>query len=152
MPKSCLPAFPLVVFGVVEPVLLPLRHQSLTPPPPLLPLRNLSSPSPLKPSPYSCSSPTYSCSWTPHPSVARGYLVAVALADYGHVWACYRGAGPDVFWDPAAWNDVLWGAVAGSLALNAVRWLALLGAFGAVQAPQAPGEAAGEKMKKKKLV
>lgn len=70
------------------------------------------------------------CSWTPHASVARWYLVAVALADYGHIAACYRGVGADVFWDVARWNDMMWGGVGVSVVLNVLRWLTVLGVPG----------------------
>lgn len=83
------------------------------------------------------------CSWTSHASVARWYLIAVALADYGHIWACYRGVGPDVFWDVGKWNDMLWGGVAVSAGLNALRWLTVLGAFGALRDPRGPTGGAG---------
>ncbi|KAI1761715.1 hypothetical protein GGR53DRAFT_469017 [Hypoxylon sp. FL1150] len=87
------------------------------------------------------------CTFTPHAVVARWYLTAVAFADYGHIWACYKGVGPDVFWDVGTWNDMLWGGIGVSAALNVVRWLALLGAFGAVRDPRDPVAAAAGKKK-----
>lgn len=60
----------------------------------------------------------------------------MAFADYGHIWACYQGVGPEVFWDLGSWNDMLWGGVGVSAALNAFRWLTVLGAFGAVRDPR----------------
>lgn len=71
------------------------------------------------------------CCFTAHAPVARGFLLAVAIADYGHVYATYAGAGPAVFWDPlGSWNGMVWGSVGVSLFLNVHRWLTLLGVFG----------------------
>ncbi len=71
------------------------------------------------------------CCWTPHgATVSRRYLAAVAIADYGHIYAAYRGVGPDHFWHVAGWNDMLWGNVGVSAALNVARLATLLGAFG----------------------
>ncbi|KAI2630660.1 hypothetical protein GGR54DRAFT_648260 [Hypoxylon sp. NC1633] len=157
MAKSCLPIFPLVVFGIVEPALLlwgyivALRNprafyaaQASHAPLPAYPASPTTSPSGDVP-PQSLvlllqlanvyallAALGVACTWTPHASVARRFLLALALADYGHVWAAYRGVGAQVFWTPALWNDVLWGGVAGSAVLNGLRWLTLLGAFGAV--------------------
>ncbi|KAI0844169.1 hypothetical protein F5Y00DRAFT_210319 [Daldinia vernicosa] len=166
MTKSCLPAFPLVVFGVVEPVLLiwayivALRDPTAffaaqAPNFPLpLPVVSVSEPEPVEPviPPQALvlllqlvnvylllAGLAVVCSWTPHASVARGYLVVVALADYGHIWACYRGVGAELFWNTAEWNDMLWGGVGVSLALNVVRWFTVLGAFGALGGPRGPG-------------
>ncbi|KAI0115167.1 hypothetical protein F4814DRAFT_309471 [Daldinia grandis] len=157
MAKSCLPAFPLVVFGVVEPVLLiwayiiavrdpaaffaaqapnhPHPHPATLPsepisPPALVLLLQLANVYLL------LAGLAVVCSWTPHASVARGYLAVVALADYGHVWACYRGVGPELFWAPAGWNHVLWGAVGGSLVLNVLRWFTVRGLFRALGGPR----------------
>ncbi len=41
------------------------------------------------------------CCWTTHASIARRYLAALSLADYGHIWACYVGVGLDLFLRPA---------------------------------------------------
>ncbi|KAK7754204.1 hypothetical protein SLS62_003781 [Diatrype stigma] len=70
------------------------------------------------------------CCFTPHAPVTRGYLLAVALADYGHIYATYAGVGSEVFWDPSRWNDMIWGSVGVSVFLNVHRLLALLGVFG----------------------
>ncbi|KAK6950276.1 hypothetical protein Daesc_008602 [Daldinia eschscholtzii] len=161
MAKSCLPAFPLVVFGVVEPILLiwayivalrdPASYFAAQ-----VPHVPIPSSEPLSPQSLALllqlanvflllAALAVVCSWTAQASVARWYLVAVALADYGHVWACYRGVGAEVFWDTAKWNDVLWGGVAGSLVLNVLRWGTLVGAFGEIRDPRRPKGAAGKK-------
>ncbi|KAI1399597.1 hypothetical protein F4819DRAFT_410516 [Hypoxylon fuscum] len=162
MAKSCLSAVPLVIFGVVEPALLVWAYITAQ--------RDIASyysaQAPHEPVAAGAAVPAQGlvllhqlvnvyvllaavgvvCSWTPHAAVARRYLVAVALADYGHVWACYRGVGAELFWDPSRWNDMLWGGIGGSLVLNAFRWLTVLGAFGALRDPRAPaGAAAGKK-------
>ncbi|KAI4866376.1 hypothetical protein F4820DRAFT_447072 [Hypoxylon rubiginosum] len=157
MAKSCLPAIPLAIFGVIEPAMLVWAY--------IIAHRDLPSfyaaqaPNHLHPSSSPVPAPALVlllqlvnvylllaavavvCSWTTHASVSRGYLVAVAFADYGHVWACYKGVGPDLFWDLSRWNDMLWGAVGVSLALNVFRWLTVLGAFGSVRDPRDPAGA-----------
>ncbi|KAI2464989.1 hypothetical protein F4781DRAFT_435877 [Annulohypoxylon bovei var. microspora] len=146
MAKSALPVIPRVVFGVVEPaMLMPRQPRRLLrraspalPALPALPPQALVLLLQLTNVFLLLAGLAVLCSWTAHASVARWYLVAVALADYGHVWACYRGVGARVFWDTAAWNDMLWGAVAGSAALNVLRWATLLGAFGRVRGPRGP--------------
>lgn len=70
------------------------------------------------------------CCWTPHAKVARYYLIAVAFADLGHIYAVYRGMGPAGFWDFGQWNDMVWGNVGASTFLNINRWLTVLGVFG----------------------
>lgn len=74
------------------------------------------------------------CCWTPDHATTCRYLVAVALADYGHIYATYRGVGPDYFWDVAGWNDMVWANVGVSLFLNVFRWLTVLGVFGWLKA------------------
>ncbi|KAI1771351.1 hypothetical protein F4818DRAFT_429858 [Hypoxylon cercidicola] len=154
MAISCLPAIPLAIFGVIEPAMLIYAyitaHQDLR--------AFYAAQAPHVPLPASSPVPAQGlvlllqlvnvylllaavaviCSWTARPGVARWYLAAVALADYGHIWACYEGVGPDLFWDVAAWNGMLWGGVGVSAALNAFRWLTLLGAFGPVRDPRDP--------------
>ncbi|KAI1116032.1 hypothetical protein F5Y14DRAFT_98865 [Nemania sp. NC0429] len=150
MAVTCLPTFPFVVFGIVEPVLLVIAYFSTLSDPFSFYARQAQN--------YELSTGPESfppqarimtlqlanvylllaavgviCSWTKHASVARGYLAVVALADYGHMWACYVGVGLDLLLQPAEWNDMLWGSVGGSLFLNAVRLLTLAGAFGAVK-------------------
>jgi hypothetical protein len=74
------------------------------------------------------------CSFSRDPATAKGYLAAVALADYGHIYATYRSIGHDVFFDPSQWNDMIWGNVGVSVALNVMRWSTVFGAFGPVVA------------------
>jgi len=72
----------------------------------------------------------YICCWTSHVKVARWYLVAVAFADYGHIYAVYAGLGAEAFWNVGQWNDTVWGGVGVSAFLNVNRWLTVLGLFG----------------------
>lgn len=70
------------------------------------------------------------CCWTPRSSTSKWYLVAVAFADYGHIYGTYAGMGRDAFLDVGGWNDAVWGSVGASAVLNIFRWLTVLGAFG----------------------
>ncbi|KAI1212435.1 uncharacterized protein F4807DRAFT_371211 [Annulohypoxylon truncatum] len=151
MAKSSLPVIPRIVFGVVEPAMLvwaykdslenptaffaaqaPPFSADAVPPQALVLLLQLTNVYLL------LAAVAVLCSWTSHASIAKWYLVAVALADYGHVHACYRGVGPDVFWDTSSWNAMLWGGVGVSAALNVLRWATLLGAFGRLRDPRGP--------------
>jgi hypothetical protein len=86
------------------------------------------------------------CSWARDPTTARGYLLAVALADYGHIYGTYRAVGPAYFRDVAGWNDMVWGSVGVSAVLNILRWLTLLGAFGRLTGPDGvPGRGSAKK-------
>lgn len=46
------------------------------------------------------------CCWTPHPEIARRYLLIVAVADIGHIYSCYAAMGSTQFWDFANYNDM----------------------------------------------
>ncbi|SPQ25378.1 a0c9bbaa-f6b0-4eaf-8189-a591bee59169 [Thermothielavioides terrestris] len=154
MARSALPVFPLVVFGVLEPALLIWAY--------LAGMRDPHSYFAAQIPGASVSTTDFSpqalgvtlqllnvllllapvavvCSFSRDPATVKGYLFAVALADYGHVYATYRALGVDAFLDPSQWNDMVWGAVAASGVLNILRWLTLLGVFGPVTA-RAAGE------------
>ncbi|KKY32811.1 hypothetical protein UCDDA912_g07206 [Diaporthe ampelina] len=51
------------------------------------------------------------CCFSPSSATAKWYLIAVAFADYGHIYAFYCSLGPDVFWNPAQWNDAIAGGI-----------------------------------------
>ncbi|KAI1610522.1 hypothetical protein EDD36DRAFT_421599 [Exophiala viscosa] len=70
------------------------------------------------------------CCWTIHPEISRRYLIVVALADLGHIYAAYRGLGDSTFWDPTQWNDMAYGNIGASAFLHINRWLTIAGAFG----------------------
>jgi hypothetical protein len=69
------------------------------------------------------------CIWTSHRSVSNYYLLAVALADLGHIYAVYRVWGT-AFWDLNQWNDMMWGNVGVSAFLHVNRLATVLGVFG----------------------
>jgi hypothetical protein len=64
--------------------------------------------------------------------VARRYCLAVAVADYGHIYATYKAVGPEYFWNFAGWNDTTIGNVGVSVALNVVRLATVAGVFGRI--------------------
>ncbi|KAI1457243.1 hypothetical protein F4805DRAFT_429407 [Annulohypoxylon moriforme] len=158
MAKSSLPVIPRIVFGVVEPAMLiwaykdcqtnptaffaaqapPFTADSI-PPQALVLLLQLVNVYLL------LAALAVLCSWTSHKSVAKWYLLVVAFADYGHIWACYRGVGEEVFWDTGRWNEMLWGGVGVSVLLNLARWGTLLGGFGRLRDPRDPVVAGGKK-------
>ncbi|KAL1837581.1 hypothetical protein VTK73DRAFT_4646 [Phialemonium thermophilum] len=145
---STLSAWPLFLFGVVEPALLvwafvvcvtdPFRYYAGGVP--TVPLRE----SDFQPQARAMTFQTGNillllaalavvCCWTPRAATKRWYLVAVALADYGHIYGTYLGLGPEAFWDVSQWNDAVWGAVGVSGFLNVFRWLTVLGVFGGLR-------------------
>lgn len=74
------------------------------------------------------------CCWTTHASIARWYLIAVALADFGHIYGTYKGVGAEYFWNVRDWNDMVGANVGVSAVLNVNRWLTVLGFFGQLRA------------------
>ncbi|KAF2006994.1 hypothetical protein P154DRAFT_615093 [Amniculicola lignicola CBS 123094] len=64
--------------------------------------------------------------------VAKAYLLVIAIADLGHIYASYKVVDPDLFWDLGRWNDVMMGNVGGSAFLHVNRVATLLGVFGRV--------------------
>lgn len=70
------------------------------------------------------------CCFTPHAEIARRYLIVVAFADLGHIYAAYCGLGDKLFWDLSQWNDVAWGNIGVSAFLHVNRWLTVAGVFG----------------------
>ncbi|KAK2031242.1 hypothetical protein LX32DRAFT_650894 [Colletotrichum zoysiae] len=62
--------------------------------------------------------------------VVRGYLVALWVADIGHIYACYHVLGLDRFLDVAHWNAMTWGNVGATAFLCLTRTAYLLGLFG----------------------
>ncbi|KAL3471298.1 hypothetical protein BJX99DRAFT_237788 [Aspergillus californicus] len=70
---------------------------------------------------------------TSEPKVLRNYLVALAIADVGHVYVTYLAMGRDLFFDIAGWNILTWGNVGATTFLFANRILYFLGIFGYAQ-------------------
>ncbi|KAI3529254.1 hypothetical protein CPAR01_10407 [Colletotrichum paranaense] len=62
--------------------------------------------------------------------VVRGYLVALWIADLGHIYVCYHVMGLDRFLDVASWNSMAWGNVGVTALLCLTRTAYLLGLFG----------------------
>jgi hypothetical protein len=144
-----LPAIPLIIFGVIEPILLfwalatclpnpSAYYISQHPSPPLL-----TTTLPIPPQALSLTLQITNiflllallgilCSWTSHPEIAKWYLVAVAIADWGHIYSVYASVGEEIFWDLGKWNDLMWGNVGVSAVLNVCRWGTVLGVFGRV--------------------
>ncbi|KAI1755391.1 hypothetical protein F4782DRAFT_488380 [Xylaria castorea] len=153
MTITCLPTIPFVIFGIIEPVLLVIAYITTLQDPFAFYARQAQNhelpaadddPSSFPPQAQILTLQLVNvylllaavaviCSWTTHARTARWYLAAVALADYGHIWACYVGVGLDLLLRPAEWNDMLWGSVGVSVFLNVVRLSTLAGVFGAVK-------------------
>lgn len=70
------------------------------------------------------------CCFSPSSATAKWYLIAVAFADWGHIYASYRSLEAEVFWHPAQWNGIVAGSIGVSAFLNLARWMTVAGAFG----------------------
>ncbi|OLN96498.1 hypothetical protein CCHL11_00570 [Colletotrichum chlorophyti] len=62
--------------------------------------------------------------------VVRAYLVALWIADIGHIYLCYLVIGLDRFVDVGQWNSMTWGNVGATAFLCLTRSFYLLGLFG----------------------
>jgi hypothetical protein len=83
------------------------------------------------------------------PKTARGYLLIVAVADLGHIWAVYQGmnrgkGGATQFWDWQNWNDMVAGNVGASAILCAHRLTTALGLWGSFKGEGKAGRVKGE--------
>lgn len=72
------------------------------------------------------------CTHTTHSDIIKKYLLAIALGDLGHIYACYRTLENDVFWDFAQWNNMAWGNIFFSAFLHVNRLATVAGLFGKV--------------------
>jgi len=72
------------------------------------------------------------CCFTKHASISRNYLLIVACADLGHIYASYCGMGSTYFWDFGSWNDMAWGNIGSSAFLCVNRISTALGLFGKI--------------------
>lgn len=72
------------------------------------------------------------------PKVLRNYLIGLAIADVGHLYATYLGMGWDAFADVGAWNALTWGNIGATGFLFVNRLLYFAGVFGFAKAPKAP--------------
>ncbi|PWY82196.1 hypothetical protein BO70DRAFT_352797 [Aspergillus heteromorphus CBS 117.55] len=139
-----LPPIPYLIFGIIEPISLIAG----TIYPHLLPADFITSQIPSNPTATitpSALSLAYQVSnlyallallglavlhSTTEPRVVRNYLLALAVADLGHVWAVGRGMGLQRFVDVAGWNALTWGNVGVTMALFGGRVVVLLGGWG----------------------
>ncbi|EED13812.1 hypothetical protein TSTA_100560 [Talaromyces stipitatus ATCC 10500] len=62
--------------------------------------------------------------------VLRNAVVALSIADLGHLYATYAAMGPDTFFDVASWSLVSWGNIGFTAFLFVNRIAYLLGLFG----------------------
>ena len=70
------------------------------------------------------------CCFTSHVSIARGYLLILALADIGHIYATYVGMGEKAFMDWQNWSQMAWSHIGASGFLCVNRLATLAGLFG----------------------
>lgn len=79
--------------------------------------------------------------------VLRNAVIALAIADVGHVYATYAAMGLEPFLDVASWTAVAWGNIGftGFLFVNRVAYL--LGVFGS---GAVPGETQAKSKAKKR--
>ncbi|KAL2277090.1 hypothetical protein FJTKL_00226 [Diaporthe vaccinii] len=127
MAYSTLPTIPLVIFGVAEPFLLvwayivnrndPFEYYADQ-----VPMHNLTREEDF---PGQALSVTLQlgnvllllaalalvCCFSPSSATAKWYLIAVAFADWGHIYASYRSLDAEVFWHPAQWNGIVAGSI-----------------------------------------
>lgn len=85
------------------------------------------------------------CCWTSTPSVTKWYLVSVAVADLGHIYAVYRSVGAEYFWNWREWNIYVAGNVWVSLFLHVNRLATVVGLFGGLQGGDGVGAGRGGK-------
>ncbi|KAK7714955.1 hypothetical protein SLS63_011551 [Diaporthe eres] len=138
MAYSTLPTIPLVIFGVIEPFLLndPFEYYADQ-----VPMHNLTQEEDFPGQALSVTlqlgnvllllaAMALVCCFSPSSATAKWYLIAVAFADWGHIYASYRSLDAEVFWHPAQWNGIVAGSIAVSAFLNLARWMTVAGAFG----------------------
>jgi hypothetical protein len=70
--------------------------------------------------------------WTPHPEISRRYLMAMGLADLGHIYSFYRAVGADYFFNFGGWHEHMWQNVGVTAFLHVVRLATLAGVFGRI--------------------
>lgn len=72
------------------------------------------------------------CCFSNHADIARNYLSIVAIADIGHIYACYLGMGYKMFVDWRSWNSLAWGNIGFSAFLCVNRLATVLGLYGKI--------------------
>ncbi|KAJ5780465.1 hypothetical protein N7457_005625 [Penicillium paradoxum] len=146
------PTWPHILFGVLEPISLALGSAF-----PLYDIQGfiagqtptVAAPATLHPSSVALAyqlGNIYSllflvgvgvCHSTTEPRVLRNYLIGLAIADIGHVYATYLAMGWDAFADVAAWNALTWGNIGITTFLFVNRIAYFMGIFGYAKAPKA---------------
>lgn len=76
------------------------------------------------------------CYTTSEPKVLHNYLIALAIADIGHIYATYLAMGFEAFIDVGSWNALTWGNIGASGFLFVNRIAYLMGTFGYARAPK----------------
>ncbi|CEJ57166.1 hypothetical protein PMG11_05871 [Penicillium brasilianum] len=74
------------------------------------------------------------------PKVVRNYLIALAIADVGHVYATYLGMGWTAFSDVGAWNALTWGNIGATAFLFINRLAYFVGIFGPTKTSKVAGK------------
>lgn len=64
----------------------------------------------------------------------RNAVIALAIADVGHLYATYAAMGPEFYFDMASWSQVAWGNIGFTAFLFVNRVAYLLGLFGSKRA------------------
>lgn len=67
---------------------------------------------------------------TTEPQVVRNYVIALAVADIGHLVATASVVGYSHLFDVGSWNAMAWGNVGATAFLFVTRMAYLLGLFG----------------------
>ena len=77
--------------------------------------------------------------------VVRNYLIACAIGDVGHIWACYTAMGGRDFFDVQGWNATAWGNIGITAFYLVSRILYLLGALGEDKSSRSQGQRSKKK-------
>lgn len=67
---------------------------------------------------------------TSEPKVVRNYIIALWIADIGHLAATHHGLGYKHFIDVGHWNPMAWGNIGATMFLFITRSAYLVGLFG----------------------
>ncbi|KAL2831175.1 hypothetical protein BDW59DRAFT_158121 [Aspergillus cavernicola] len=150
MPTTIFPAWPHIVFAIIEP--LSLIGGWLCPIVDLHGFITDQIPSPASNSEVEIHATSFALAYqlanlygllailgagvvytTSESKVLRNYLVALAIADAGHVYVTYLAMGRGLFFDVRGWNVLTWGNVGATAFLFVNRVLYFLGVFGYAQ-------------------
>ncbi|KAL7791923.1 hypothetical protein V8C37DRAFT_139010 [Trichoderma ceciliae] len=144
MMASSLPPFPRVVFTVLEPLSLVAGFAGAVYDPAWFVAQQIPQDKPLAASENSivlahqlgnmymgmCFVGLALFWTTSEPRVIRNYLVALLIADAGHVGFTWYGMGAERFMDVSGWNAMAWGNLGATLFLAFTRIAYLSGVFG----------------------